>query len=672
MAFRIASFLGLVAYAAAECPNACSGHGTCSLHDQCTCCRNWQGNDCSQRTCPFGYAHVDSPKGDLDGSTGTLSGPSYDLIVGSTVYPFGTTEQYPDAQSQEGHFYMECSNKGMCNRDDGTCECFPGYEGTACQRASCPNDCSGHGTCETIKELAEDREDGDLSKGAYAMNGWASNHAGMGDLSGIGDITYELWDKTLTMGCKCDPGYMGPDCSMKLCRYGVDPLFIPSNYLYSADGVIEYDWDAPHFEKAFVEIIGGPGMLGQFDLTLYDVYGEKYVLDALNYATYGSGNYTSCEEIMEYFPNDRIKDTVTGTFHHQMAHKGGLVSSAYVGGATKPFCQTFPINQTKYDADQQYTNPFATSNVYTGMAGFDGDTGTGTIAGRGGLGEADLTGIRYEFDYNRGNPGYIKDMFISNLTPEPRNHERYRPVTTAGGGDGNQVSVYGYYGILKQGEVAEYHDTNKNFDTRSNRFMYSDDNYHQDGVHDREHDFGVTLPGYIIQAFNGSFNVLLSRDVHFYVEATRCDQNCKDYKTASLLIFGREYQINATSEEWLEVEMPHSSDYVVGPEEEDYIVNSHIFRPITNITLSTPLVFPEGGEANAVDYSNITYKWSSTVSTPRLDAIPEKVTVKAKLTQVYQYVSECSGRGTCDRETGLCQCFTGYSHDNCDTQTPVC
>jgi hypothetical protein len=591
---------------------------------------------------------VDSPKGDLDGSTGTLSGPTNPLVVGSTVYPFGTTEQYPDAFDQEGHFYMECSNKGLCNRDDGSCECFPGYEGSACQRASCPNDCSGHGTCETIKELAEDREDGDLAKGAYAMSGYASAHAGIGDLSGIGDITYELWDKTLTMGCKCDPGFMGPDCSMKICRYGVDPLFIPSNYLYSADGVIEYDWDAPHFEKAYVEIIGEAGMKGQFDLTIYDVYGEKYVLDALNYASYESGNYTSCADIMKHFPNDKIKDTVVGTFHHQMAHKGGLVSSAYVGGATKPFCTAMMVNTTEGISQSVNIDTPLQKNAL------------------GGLELADQTGIRYEFDYNRGNPGYIKDLFIDNVTPEPTQ-------AGAAGGDNNDGIVYAYYGITKQGEVAEYSDTNKNFDASTNRFMYAEENYFQSGKHDVLNDYQVTLPGFIISAKNGSKDVVLSRDNHFYLEGADCRVAgiCKQYKTAKILLFGREYTINRTQEEWLQVEYPHPSDYVVGPESEVYNKRAHVFRPVTNMTLTEELHFPHEG-VGMVDYNNISYWWSNSASTAILKAYPERVPVKAKLVQVYQYVSECSGRGTCDRDTGLCSCFTGYSHDNCDTQTPVC
>jgi len=95
----------------------------------------FQGNDCSERTCQFGLAHVDTPKGDLDMS-GAISGPDHPVVDNSATYPYGTTEQFPQMEDTDlnvltnsAHYYMECSNKGTCDRKTGDCNCYDGYDG---------------------------------------------------------------------------------------------------------------------------------------------------------------------------------------------------------------------------------------------------------------------------------------------------------------------------------------------------------------------------------------------------------------------------------------------------------------------------------------------------------------------------------------------------------------
>jgi len=230
----------------AECASACSGHGTCGARDACSCYKNWMGNDCSLRICPFAHAFVDSPKGDLDMTGGALRGSSFLVATGDEVYPEGTTEQYPNADSNEGHFYMECANKGLCNRKSGDCECFDGYEGTACARTVCPNTCSGHGTCETIQELAE-------------MGTFDTTAGHVASTTGF-TYSYNLWDQEKSVGCKCDEGFYGADCSLKKCKYGVDPLFESEGQRIAAEFQVKTDASS-----------------GTFKLKMYDVYGEDYI-----------------------------------------------------------------------------------------------------------------------------------------------------------------------------------------------------------------------------------------------------------------------------------------------------------------------------------------------------------------------------------------------------------
>ena len=185
----IAVLLGMIATAAAWCPNGCSGHGKCengngnTVKDSCTCFTRrewyqsgngptnsmvpaWQGADCSERTCPKGKAWAASP------------------------------------QANNNHEQLlECSGRGTCDRKTGLCKCFTGYEGEGCRRSTCPNQCSGHGICQDLLHHAAD---------SFAQYNTA-------------------WDATYGQGCRCDAGFRGPDCSQIECPSGTDPLGAEDN-----------------------------------------------------------------------------------------------------------------------------------------------------------------------------------------------------------------------------------------------------------------------------------------------------------------------------------------------------------------------------------------------------------------------------------------------------------
>lgn len=149
------------------CENQCSGHGECLFNYNCKCYNGldgepeWTGPDCSLRTCPKGLAWVGF------------------VVSANDLHP-----------------WVECSNKGICDRKKGMCECFDGYDGLACQRTVCPEQCNYRGACFPEKILADK----------------------------AGRIYTAPWDALKSVGCLCDVGYRGSACELQECPSGPDPL----------------------------------------------------------------------------------------------------------------------------------------------------------------------------------------------------------------------------------------------------------------------------------------------------------------------------------------------------------------------------------------------------------------------------------------------------------------
>lgn len=159
-------FLFLVNNIYSQCFNNCNQHGKCNINGKCDCFNGYTGSDCSLRTCPLGPQFAD---------------------IAYTI--------------DKAHQEAECSGHGFCDRKTGNCLCDTAYAGADCSRNDCPNQCSNHGNCISLKTAAS------------TYDGWSLNHT----------TTYNRWDKNLMFGCQCESGWVGYDCSQKVCDYGPDP-----------------------------------------------------------------------------------------------------------------------------------------------------------------------------------------------------------------------------------------------------------------------------------------------------------------------------------------------------------------------------------------------------------------------------------------------------------------
>jgi hypothetical protein len=237
--------------------------------------------------------------------------------------PAGDWESWPGDYSNnadEGHYYMECSNRGLCDRKTGQCECFEGYEGRACARTACPNNCNGHGTCESVTELAAmspHKKSWHAMATAAELNQVATDidsSAVIGDRLVFGDSStvytvtaktstrvtvtpalksaivdwtsvaqvsnYKLWDAEKNQACKCDSLYTGYDCSARKCPRGDDPLTTQSennvDNTASSGGWGTFVQANEQQTIVITPSLDTSELAGTFSLTFQDMYGKDW------------------------------------------------------------------------------------------------------------------------------------------------------------------------------------------------------------------------------------------------------------------------------------------------------------------------------------------------------------------------------------------------------------
>eukprot|EP00924_Labyrinthula_sp_SR-Ha-C_P008658 augustus_masked-scaffold_37-processed-gene-2.24-mRNA-1 protein AED:0.20 eAED:0.20 QI:0/-1/0/1/-1/1/1/0/660 len=641
----------------AACPNACSGHGVCGEFDSCICHTNYQGGDCSQRVCQYNWAWATSPNGDvnLDGDVFDSTQYSDDYRFSSSAYylqsdahPGGTWESWPSTHStsnDEGHFYMECSNRGICDRQTGLCTCFNGYEGASCRRSVCPNDCSENGICLTVNELLADHNS-----------------------ENSGSRVYTLWDGDMAQMCKCDPGYMGPDCSQKVCPHGDDPLTTDFQ-------IHEVQWIDIYSTLAQGSVTNN--LDGKASFTYTDYFGDSWTTDPIDVMAYDASTTadqmaTDLEAELEALPNSALTDvSVSAGFCETVLpnrfldfgaastdqYNSGTAPSGYLRcpGASAAKLQGHLV----VDASDQ--SVVINSYAGSGDATYE-DTALAGTAGTGGS-ETSCNQITYpqcvrfkvEFTHTPGDLSLIS-VDISEVTLNQKtNAQDATMVITSAVRDQlplvtDSLAVFGY--DYTPDEVEQTTGANDGTITLGTKTI----------------SFGTATVGTLT-----------------FVQNSRIALYCTVVASGVEFYLG-EYTVSATSTGGADIVVieniraPNSECVGTAGKIKVKKVSHYV---TTNVDLSnTNLV------GHAVEFSHFTSA-SQTAS-----AVVESVFYEAAAKSYIFFVGatdytadvasaagqlivygkgtkenkECGDRGICNRDSGVCECFRGYTGDSCSVQ----
>lgn len=564
--------------------------------------------DCSQRICPFEFAWVDTPD-----------------------------------KLGNHHRYAECSNRGICDRDSGECECFPGYEGKACARTTCPNDCSGHGRCKYIEDLPFQSTPQQFDDGSF----FPQKAKTFGD-------AYKNWDASKTRGCQCDPEWGDVDCSKRMCQHGNDIMDQRDNLnnpqkLHVQHIQFVQDWHYTkfyHVDSGIVETSPESDanralMHGRtFALTFTSKLNETFTtIPIVMPASDGVGDmrnfFLDVEHALEALPNGVIDNVKVN---------GDLRISSWENGALQPW-RADPTTDSQFLRGSGGSGSGALFYAYVtegaidkvvcvdGGSGYaDGDSVTMVFAGQtitlavasAGLTDSTIT------------PGVVTAETTGSATTE--GYYGVKPLTSTSNGSGTGALFYvivdgdGLDKVVAVAGGSGYADGNEVYiviDGETLTFTIDGGTHIVDtDAITTDSDLKAAVAGYA-NAKAGTYGVQLGYgDTNMEIS----DQSA--FETGNGALDGGEADADA-----LYINITFHGKNVQGPQ---------------NLLTVKHIACADG-------------------CTPKLTGLDLRYDTM-NVTEIYQadYNSyECGRRGKCDYKTGICECFSGYSGLSCGTITSL-
>lgn len=670
---------------------------------------------------------MDSPVGNMDMSAPPLGEASTPVAVNSHLYPFGVSEQYPnmatsggDVLPNTGHAYAECSNRGFCNRGTGECECLNGFEGANCARAACPGFngaiCSGHGVCYSARKFAfldsgnvYELWDKHMTQGCHCDRGYYGSDCSLrqcpvgfdpvyaASLS-RGSRRYSAWTYTLHVPTatasitgvyaiefhdvfgedwRTDPLPHDADCDAVVAALeGFPNSVVPGGSVRcvkSAWGQLEdlspiqLPSSARYYgQKYSLAFSMNPGLLKQISINMFlddsrpTLYSTERSSRIDSFVYPESGMYG---ETTDHF-NDRCfgvlfklarQSQSTGSredwLHNgewTVLHDLNIVETARLkrclhlsgGGVNNTlYTEYFQGEEFQWEGGSRsrphvvrvvplYGVPNASdlARLFAGPRRVVDDETSG--------GAEPDDSSQYLYDY----PGFLAALVYDKENEQFKLFNRYDAATMGGGSDDVEYAIQ-----TTEGELVLSTD-NARIITSSERKLRVTDASGTTGLYDR-YAYAVAVNASISPFYDFPFvdcETFFADNAHAFTKAEqvhlRLDVSCIEKGDALLFFDTRSDRVNPA-------QLPLYRVDKISRLKRDKFTN--IVEMELNMGFTS--YWPEEGPSEGRAYL---FRPPSGEGS-------------------YQYVAECSGRGHCDTDTGVCDCFTGYGGSSCADQSHI-